>query len=291
MKHIILLSFCVLALTLLARPRSITDPDYVGKKYYVGFGDQLSGSMGNEVKYDVAHTHDIFTESIGGNYIGKKVIGKAQELRDYWKQLGDMMTWNDMFIQYSSGHGSHSGLAFGVSYDAIRDNALAYPAKEVIVFIMSCYSGNLVESFNKKKDLWKDWQVNGRTLFVLASSKPSEESSTGPGTDSDEPNGPSGSAGSAFGHALWKALIGYADANKDGLLTLGEIETYTIKRTKEVGGHTPVVTGTYSPDLVMAKVPPKEWVDSLLSTEGLSDEEITQRVLEMDNTLELDSTP
>ncbi len=86
-----------------------------------------------------------------------------------------------------------------------------------------------------------------RSLMVMSSSTVAENSSTGPGTDPDQPNSPNGSAGSAFGHALWKALIGYSDGAldgvKDGFLSLGEIREFTITKTKQVGGHTPDYTG------------------------------------------------
>ena len=95
--------------------------------------------MKNEVKYDVLHTHDIFTKQWGGNYIGTKIIGSTdvnrKSIMAAWKSIGDQMTWNDMYTQYSSGHGSSTGLAVGVDYEEIRDNALAYPAKEIIIFI------------------------------------------------------------------------------------------------------------------------------------------------------------
>jgi hypothetical protein len=265
---------------------SLTGPDFTGKKYYVGFGDHLSGFMGNEVKYDIAHTHDIFTHEIGGGYIGSKINGSGmgfKQLNEKWKDLKSVMTEKDMYVQYSSGHGSFTGLAFGPSYNQIRDNALSYPAKEIIIFTMSCYSGNLVDSFDKKKDVWQNWQNEGRTLLVMSSSRAGETSSTGPITDPEEPNGPSGSAGSAFGHALWKALIGHADGEIDGVkdnyLSLAEIREYTKKKTEDVGGHTPVTTGSYNEELIMVKVPPKEFLESLEGgTDGLSDSEIMERV-------------
>jgi hypothetical protein len=94
----------------------------------------------------------------------------------------------------------------------------------------------------------------------MASSKANEESSTGPGRDPDEPNGPNGSAGSAYGHALWKALIGYADktsngGNGDGVVTLAEVIKYVVADTQREGGHTPIYTGSYDPQLKIAKTP------------------------------------
>ncbi len=258
--------------TLRPKARSLTGPEYLGKKYYLGWGAAMTGDpsmMHNEVKFDVNHTHDIFTKDIGGNYLGTTLIGPAAVTRaailNKWSTIKSAMTDKDMYVQYSSGHGSSSGLAVGVSYNEIRDHSLSLPAQEIIVFIMACNSGGLVDSFKAKQSIWGDWGSKGRTLMVFASSKKSENSSTGPGTDPDEPNGPNGSAGSAFGFALWKSLIGYADGFidgvKDGYLSLGEIEKYTIQRTFDEGGHTPVSTGVYSTGLIMNKVPPKRWVE------------------------------
>lgn len=279
--------------------RSLTGHDYTGKKYYLGWGAAGAGDpsmMQNEVKYDVLHTHDIFTKEIGGNYIGTSMIGyqnvSSSKIRAEWKRIGEAMTWNDMYVQYSSGHGSQSGLGVGVSYTEMRDAVLSYPAKEAIVLVMACYSGNLVNSFNQKKSMWQDYQANGRTLFVMTSSTADTTSSTGPGKDPQEPGGPTGSAGSAFGHALWKALIGngdgFVDGVKDGYLSLDEILKYTIKRTKEVGGHTPVSTGAYQPTLIMNRVPSADFLARLEgSTENLSDQEIATKVEELDKMFRL----
>src|SRR5262249_45299483 len=158
----------------------------------------------------------------------------------------------------------------------IRDNALSYPAKEIIIFVMSCESGSLVTSFDDDKSAWKNFGDAGRTLMVFASSREWEDSATGPGTDPDQPGGPYGSAGSAFGHSLWKALIGnadgYVDGVKDGYLSLGEIRDYTVAKTQDIGGHTPVFTGVYSTGLIMARTPSADFVKQLEhGTEGLSD--------------------
>ena len=269
--------------------RSLTGPDYTGKKFYIGFGDYLSGYMGNEVKYDIAHTQDVFTQEMGGNYLGTKIHGSQVDEEDLyrkWDELKNEMTDKDMYLQYSSGHGSHSGLMFGPSYHQIRDNALSYPAKEIIIFTMACYSGNLVDSFNQKKSIWQNWLSEGRTLFVMSSSQANETSSTGPMTDEDEPNGPKGSAGSAFGHALWKALIGYADGEVDGIkdhfLSLEEIRDFTIRKTQAVGDHTPAVTGAYHGNLLMVRVPTAEFLSKLSGgTEGLSDFQVMQRIKDL----------
>jgi hypothetical protein len=309
MKTRTLLSVCVLSsITYLATAcgpsegdaasltRSLTGDDYTGHKYYLGWGAAGSGDpsmMHNEVKYDVLHTHDVFTAQVGGSYVGTKEIGSqvnGSTIRGHWTRLGQMMTADDMFVQYSSGHGSQSGLGVGVSYDQIRDNALGYPAKEIIIFTMACYSGNLVDSFNRARSRWENFGEQGRTLLVMGSSASHDTSSTGPGTDPDQPNSPYGSAGSAYGHALWKALIGYADGYVDGVkdnyLSLEEIVEFTKWKTQQVGGHDPQVTGLYNPALIMNRVPPRAFVEALEARDGgtgaLSDEEVMARVQELD---------
>jgi hypothetical protein len=234
---------------------SITGADFHGKKYFFAWAAPLDGELGNEVRFDVRHTSYIFTNQWGGAYQGTAYINPDQvkrasilaKLDDYATKLGP----DDMYVQYSAGHGSPTGLEVGVTYDEIRAKVLAMKAKEIIVFTMSCYSGGVVA----------DFKAQGRTLFIMSSSGKDELSSSGPILDDDEPLAADGSAGSAFGHAVWKALMGYADgyggAAKDGQLTLGEIRDYVVAQTKKDGGHTPIVTGIYSDDLVMATLPAK----------------------------------
>jgi len=253
---------------------SLTPPDYHGKKYYFGWGlnDNGNPEMDNEVEYDVLHTHDIFTKAIGGNYVGAKLIGEevsSDAITSEWNGLKSKMKPEDMYLQYSSGHGYPGGLEAGVDYNDIINYTLSMPAKEIVIFTMACFSGGLVDAFNDAKDRWQDFASQGRTLFVMASSESYEESSTGPGTDQDEPNGPDGSAGSAFGHSLWKALIGYADqqsngGNGDGFISLGEITKYVVEDTQNEGGHTPVFTGVYDANLKIAEKPSKAQVLELL---------------------------
>ncbi len=277
---------------------SLTGEGFSGKKHYFGWGAAAYGDptmMHNEVKYDVLHTHNIFANEVGGHYQGRTAIGpqvNGSQIRTLWREIARDMTDSDMFVQYSSGHGYSTGLAVGVTYDEIRDNAMAYPAKEIIIFTMACKSGGLVNSFNRRKSEWERWADQGRTLLVMASSPVNENSSTGPGSDPEEPNAPYGSAGSAFGHALWKSLIGHADGYidgvKDGYLDLEEIIAYTTWKTERVGGHRPVVTGTFQGNLVMNRVPPKAFVDALeRGTEGLSDEEIMAHIQELDAAMRL----
>src|SRR4051812_25224245 len=82
--------------------KSLTGPDYHGKKYYFGWGVNGNGNpwMDNEAKYDVVHTNAIFTSTAGGDYVGKTLIGEDEvsgsAIKDYWKSLKETTTKDDM---------------------------------------------------------------------------------------------------------------------------------------------------------------------------------------------------
>lgn len=261
------------------------------KKYYLGWGIAAQGDpsmMHNEVRYDVKHTHDIFTKGVGGGYKATAMVDRqfsGSQVKEEMDRVKGQLTANDMYVQYSSGHGMPTGLGIGLSYKTIVDNALAMPAKEVVIFMMACHSGGMVDQFNQRKGEWGEWRAKGRSLFVMASSTVQQTSSTGPGTDSGE-QGPQGSAGSAYGHALWKTLSGeadgYLDGVKDGFISLGEIAAYATYKTKRVGGHTPQVTGAYDPATIMNKVPSATSQYAAGGSQDLSEGEVRAKVAQLD---------
>jgi hypothetical protein len=247
--------------------KSLTGDSFTGKKYYFGYGGMAEGSQTNEIVYDVKHTNDIFTKELGGQYIGTTLLypeATRDSVLGKMKEIANTAGADDMYVQYSSGHGNPQGSQAGgdfLDFSEIRDNALSMKAKEVVIFLMSCNSGGLTDSFNEKKSDWQSWPTDGRSLFVMSSSTVDEESSSGPGTDREESAGEEGSAGSAFGHYLWKALQGdadgYLDGVVDGFVSLGEIAAYARDKTKENFSHTPQVTGAYNPYAIMNRAPRK----------------------------------
>jgi len=274
--------------------RSLTGASYSGKKFYLGWGsagDTSPAMMQNEVRYDVLHTHDIFTNKIGGDYRGTEEIGAQATpatLRRDWQTIGSQIGANDMYVQYSSGHGYPGGLGVGLDYGQIRDRVMSFNAKETIVFTMACFSGSEVDAFRARDAEFRRLAAQGKTLFVLTSSGDAEESSTGPGYDPDEPNGPLGSAGSAFGHSLWKALAGDADGVvdgvKDGMIDLSEVQVYTTQLTQQIGGHTPVAYGYNYEHLIMNEVPSSSYLaDVKGGTEGLSDAQVREAAAALDS--------
>lgn len=258
-----------------AAAKSLTLADAPGKKHYFGWGQVLDGFMGNETKYDVKHTHDIFSSGAGGNYEATTLVEEdfgTREVQSSLKKIAEQTGKDDMYVQYSSGHGYEGGLAVGGDYSTMVDTLMSMKAKEVVVFTMACFSGSLVDEVKGRKSEWSDWKSQGRTLFVMSSSTAKQESSTGPRTDRQEQAGVDGSAGSAYGHALWKSLTGEADGAldgvKDGFISLGEIAVYATALTEEIAGHKPEVTGIYDANVIMNKVPSGAYTASQVKEGG-----------------------
>lgn len=247
---------------------SLDQNEFGAKKYYLGWGVAMDGDPGemhNQVLYDVKHTHDIFTSAEGGSYQGKVITRETgyvsgQAVNSAWREIGSAIKPADMFVQYSSGHGYEQGLAIDISYEDIRNNALSYGARETVIFTMACHSGGLVNSFDQRRSEWQNFDQQGKTLFVMSSSSVNTLSAGGPGSD--------GTAGSAFGYALWQTMSGkgdgYYDGFKDGFVSLGEIATHTTALTNRVGGHTPVFTGSYNPQLIMNRNPSGQFMQDAI---------------------------
>ena len=81
---------------------------------------------------------------------------------------------------------------------------------------------------------------------------------------------------------------GYVDGVKDGYITLDEIVKYATWKTRRVGGHTPVTTGTYNKHVVMNRVPPREFIEAFdNSTEGMTEAEVAELVHRLDGATRL----
>lgn len=245
-----------------SRIGSLTEPGESVRKIFFGWAEPFPDGgesdptgitpQGNEARFDLRHLSHIFGQESGGLYETKTLIEPNEVTHDQilgsMKSISSSLSSQDMYIQYSAGHGLPSGLGVGVTYDEIRDAILNFEAKEVIVFIMSCFSGGLVQSFDSVSSEWQSkWK--GRTLFVMSSSAKDQTSSSGPSEDPDELMNIPGSAGSLFGFYLWKGLMGYANKNQNGAdqyVTLGELRDYIAAH---VEGQTPQWTGVYDPAL------------------------------------------
>ena len=246
------------------------------KKIFFGFREVLSNSeMNNETRADNEHIANITKDANGGGYLTNSSFekgyletreGGGQQIGAEYNRILSTMGQGDMYLQMSAGHGyeggANGGVAVGVTHQDIADQAFAMldkGASEVVIFMMACFSGGLVEAFQQDPRLQK--YGKDKTIFVMSSSRSSETSSTLSAAGDGKMGGQAGTAGSAFGNALWRAMRGDADqaqngGNDDGIVTLGEVVAFATELTKDQGNHTPtVLQGHYDPALPIVCIP------------------------------------
>jgi len=176
---------------------------------------------------------------------------------------------NDSVIIYFAGHGaSEAGSAYWVTYDsdienlyetAISNDSISkmlnsIESKTLIVFLDSCYSAatinrgwhtrNLIE-----KNPFEEFNGEGRVVITSSNGKQLslEIQEYGHGV---------------FTYFLIQGLIGKADQNIDGYITLDEIWDYVksnVQNTaKKFGIHqTPIIDGRHSSGILLSKYPQK----------------------------------
>jgi len=147
----------------------------------------------------------------------------------------------DTVVIYTHSHGLPLGL--GLDWETRNKELVTYkweeyaeaivslPAKNVIVFTMSCHSGYLTEALKKISNKWEGSRKNaGRSLIVLTAVSTEQLSKS---TDQNLQSG----IGNPFNYAVRTALAGAADGtvdgNKDGKTSFDELVKYVIKTAKE----------------------------------------------------------
>lgn len=209
------------------RTRSI-DPEW-----QVEFGEDQTRLVSEAIKsegipnYEVDLTLDPYAMTI-------------ELMEEKMKYYQENLKPTDTFVMYSHSHGYKAGLGVdwdetkeGSAYpwDKLADEILALPAKNVVIFTMSCHSGNLTDAINNKEESWKGkWAAEGRNLVVLT--PVAEDQVASPTTTGKEPS----EIGNPFTYAVRTALAGEADfsefGNQDGQTSYGELVDYILDRAK-----------------------------------------------------------
>lgn len=176
-----------------------------------------------------------------------------QKFNDYGKSLGKQ----DTFVYYSHTHGTNPGIQLDFTspgdieykWGDLAKSILSLPAKNVVIFVMACHSGYLVDALEAEQSKWKgQWASQKRNLVVLTAVASDQESFP---TDV-EPDSPT-SIGNPFSYAVTGAFKGNADGSvdgvKDGKTSYKELVTYVLKTAKEKSKNqyaNPKFVGEYS---------------------------------------------
>lgn len=203
----------------------------------------------------------------------KILINEEASTQNIKKALG---TWlkknvreNDSVIIYFAGHGaSEAGSTYWVTYDsdiedlygtAIGNDSISkmlnsIESKTVIAFLDSCYSAATINRGWRtrsliEKDPFEEFKGEGRVVITSSNGKQLslEIKEYGHGV---------------FTYFLIQGLIGKADQDLDGYITLDEVWDYVknnVKNTaKKFGIHqTPIIDGRHSSGILLSKYPNK----------------------------------
>ena len=180
-----------------------------------------------------AHGYEV--DLIPTTELGSSIV--KERFAHYARTLGI----NDTFVMYSHSHGNRRGTFFA-EWDAYASAILALPARNVVIFSMSCHSGNLTDTLNRRKSEWAGRSDSGRGLVVLAPVSASQL--CGPSPEPD--------VGNPFTFAVTTAARGAADgfggAQKNGQVEMQELVDYVIHTTREKSrgkAHTPQFAGEF----------------------------------------------
>jgi hypothetical protein len=143
-----------------------------------------------------------------------------------------------------------------VAWSEYADFILGIPAKNVIVFTMSCFSGGLVDLLNSQqiRPRWQSRRKSESRNFIVVTSQ-----------NSTLPSGPVSRAGQVvnpFAEAVARAVEGLADGSspsstsvRDGVVSAGELVSFVLNKTRlpgeapgPVNQSDPQSTGSYGDD-------------------------------------------
>lgn len=187
--------------------------------------------------------------------VSQKIV--FDQLNQYKKQL----TSSDTLIIYSHTHGVKNNFKEGEEWGGIildingsilphngvtiwsdyADAILEIPAKNVIILIMSCYSGGFVDYLRTIEERWINRAEEGRNFLVITSQNNSLTS---------DPVRINGELYNPFTASVEMALQGKADGFNtgitDGLVTLDELVGYILITTNQLDkGAFPQSIGSY----------------------------------------------
>ena len=108
-------------------------------------------------------------------------ISRAK-FKAFLEGLATKLSAQDTVVIYTHSHGVQGGLVLNqyvspttgrltpdvMPWSELGELILSLPAKNVIVFTMSCYSGGLVDYLNSVSDRWKSRNQRGQSLLVIS---------------------------------------------------------------------------------------------------------------------------
>ncbi|MBU6375710.1 MAG: hypothetical protein KGQ59_06925 [Bdellovibrionales bacterium] len=163
-------------------------------------------------------------------------------------ELRSTLTTQDTVVIYTHSHGAKTGLILNnyltsagsvqadiMPWDELGDLLLALPAKNVIVFTMSCYGGGLISYLNKVQSYWSSRAREGRRFLVISAQDAENLSAPNQIVDGNETRLMNG-----LPFAIYKAFTeadGYSDGARDGAISFEELSQYVYAVSRSAGSN------------------------------------------------------
>lgn len=222
-----------------------------GKSYYYSFTRSNPGDSVGQQSFgadQATKVRDALSQKLGDQISMDVELDPLKtsiaDIRAKFSALKSELSSNDTFIMYSHSHGLLPGLGIDwnfartnrdlVTYkwDEFAEGIVSLPAKNVVIFTMSCHSGYLTEALNRISSKWEGQRkTNGRNLVVLTAVNMEQESS--PTNNDTSITG----IGNPFTYAVRTAIGGAADGavdgQMDGKISMKELVRYVLKTSKD----------------------------------------------------------
>ncbi|MBK8518689.1 MAG: caspase family protein [Saprospiraceae bacterium] len=181
-----------------------------------------------------------------------------QTILNELKQLATIAGANDVIMLYLSGHGidgafvpsDFDGYNNRLTYEEILSVLNGSKAKHKLFIADACHSGSMMVAARTPlnislENFYGAYNASAGGTAILMSSK-KEEMSLEYG----------GLRQGVFSHFLVKGLKGFADFNKDKLITIMELHTYINSQVKSYTGNiqNPSITGDYDKNMPVAMI-------------------------------------
>lgn len=171
-------------------------------------------------------------------------------VRERLAEYARTLTSNDTFVLYSHGHGGPFGTFFAF-WPRFADSILALPARNVVVFAMSCQSGSLTDKLLARKAEWEGRGASGRSLVVLTPVDAKQNAGPSP-----EPG-----IGNPFTYAVISAVRGDADGSsgkkRNDRVEMQELVDHVIAVTRAKSrdqSYHPQFAGVFPPETAFVTV-------------------------------------
>lgn len=237
------------------------DPEQEGTYHLFAWG--AAGPDDGPVKLDIMRDSlEGVVSAFSGSVGDRSVINQSMDadvvtgdwVRAQLESYAETLAPGDTFVWYAHTHGGDVGLpVVGIRWVELTDMLLDLPADDVVVFMMSCHSGRLVEQMDAVSGEWSGRADEGRNLLVFSAVGADELSGAVEGVNPFAAAVSGALAGEADGGGAYleRPESWDGDTRFSGAVSMEELNLYVPYVTRRLDpAKNPMSTGSYDPLVV-----------------------------------------